>query len=280
MKVGFIKNDYNLCIGKGDTSSDSSAANGLIKHIRAFYGFMDEVREKHPMLIIENCGSGGMREDYGALSHFHLQSSSDQETYHNYPSILIGSLAGVLPEQLGIWAYPYPLLFSDINQPEVLTSDKYQDGMKNGEQTIFNLVNGLCGNLYLSGHLEVADKLNMDLIKEGICLYKKERAHIHNSYPFMPIGFNCINNKNSWAAVALANKENTRLLLAVWRLGSADEFKELPLYGWEGKCAVITQIYPEKGYEIETYYNRVKGVLTVHMPDTYTARYFQIEIKI
>ena len=161
-----------------------SATDGLVTHMRAFYSFIDEVRAGHNHLILENCGSGGMREDYGILSHFHLQSSSDQEIYHNYPSILGGGLAAVLPEQLGIWAYPYPLLFSDMKNPDALKTKAYQDMMKDGEQTIFNMINGMCGNMYLSGHLEAADELNMGLIKEGIAIYKVERKHIHNSYPF------------------------------------------------------------------------------------------------
>lgn len=277
MGVGFIKNDYNLCIGCGDDSGGGSAADGLLNHIRAFYSFIDELRSRHPQLILENCGSGAMREDYGILSHFHLQSSSDQEIYHNYPSILGGSLAGVLPEQLGIWAYPYPLLFMNMNHTEILTGAEYQESMRDGEQTIFNMVNGLCGNMYLSGHLEVADRANMELIKEGTALYKAERKHLHNGYPIWPIGFTSISEKNSWACVGIANEENTRILLAVWRLDSAEEYIELPIHKWKNRKADVRQLYPKRGYKVDTCYNAEKGVLAVHMPKPYTARYFELK---
>ncbi len=277
MGIGFIKNDYNLCIGNGDDSEGDSAADGLISHSRAFYSFIDEVRQKHPELIIENCGSGAMRSDYGILSHFHIQSSSDQEIYYNNPSILAGSLAGILPEQLGIWAYPYPLLYADRDHPEVLVKENYRSKMKDGEQTIFNMINGLCGNMYLSGHIEKADEYNTALIIEAVELYKKERKHIHNSYPVWPIGFTKMTDKNSWVCVGLVNEENTRVLLSVWRLGSGDEYIELPIPKWNGVNAKVKQLYPSEGHEVNTSYNPLKGSLTVYMPNTYTARHFEIK---
>lgn len=278
MGIGYIKNDYNSCIGNGKDIFGGSPANGLIEHSRAFYGFIDEVRNKHPQLIIENCGSGGMRQDYGVLSHFHIQSSSDQEIYHKYPSIIGGSLAAVLPEQLGIWAYPYPLLYTDMNRPDILNDYSYQNAMADGEQTIFNMVNGMCGVMYLSGFICNADENNLSLIKEGISLYKKERKHIQNSYPFWPVGFTRINNSNSWASVGLANSEGSRLLLAVWRLGSAEEYAVLPIHKCKDKAVNVRQLYPDKKYEVEFYFNRYKGNLTVHLPKTYQARLFEITV--
>ena len=102
MGVGYIKNDYNDTVGAGADGFGGSSADGTLQHSRAFYSFIDEVREKHPELVIENCASGAMRQDYGILRHFHLQSFTDQEIYTRCPSILGGSLATVLPEQLEI----------------------------------------------------------------------------------------------------------------------------------------------------------------------------------
>lgn len=276
MGVGFIKNDYNACIGRGDDTIGTSAADGLLTHMRCFYEFIDEVRERHQDLILENCGSGGMRGDYGVLSHFHLQSTSDQEIYYKYPSIIGGALAGILPEQAGIWAYPYPLLFNDKAQPEVLESEEYQSSMADGEQTIFNMVNGLCGNMYLSGHIEVADELNMRLIKEGVALYKKERRHIHNAYPIWPMGFTRINGINSWASVGLVSEDDSRILLAVWRLDSDTDCCQIPFLKWAGKKARVGQLYPEKGFDVDYRYEACSGVLTICLPKTYQARYFEV----
>lgn len=275
MGVGYLKNDYNSSAEAGDDVLGESAADGLIKCTDAFYNFIDEVRRKHPDLIIENCGSGAMRQDNGIMTHFHLQSFSDQEIYYKCPSIIAGGLAGVLPEQYAIWAYPYPLLFSDRLHPDILQSEAYIKSMADGEQTVFNMVNGLCGNLYLSGHIDYADSLNWKLVQEGVELYKSERGHIQNAFPVWPIGFTRINDRDAWACVGLMSFDGKRLLLAVWRLGG-EEYMDFPIRGWAGKNAVAKQLFPAVGFDVKYCYNINTGSLTVHMPDAYTARYFEL----
>lgn len=277
--IGFIKNDYNECIGLGEDTLSDSPAEGLLIHLNAFCSFIDEIRNKYPKLILENCGSGAMRQDYGMLSHFHMQSTSDQEFYHKYPSILGGALAGILPEQAGIWVYPYPLLYEKINHPEILYSPEYRAMMEDGEQTIFNMINGMCGNLYLSGHIDAADELNKELIKEAIDLYKKERKFIHNSYPIWPIGFTRINDEKTWAVVGLENEDKTRTLIAVWRLRSSEDIQEIPLHHLQGKCVDVKQIYPADGFESKCYYSEFKGCLVVQLAKNYQARLFEVMIK-
>lgn len=105
MGVRYIKNDFNAAI-RWTTLSDVIAKNH-----RAAMAFYDGLKSAFPDLYLENCGSGAMRSDYGTLKHFCLQSTSDQELYYLNPPIAQGTLANILPEQAGIWAYPYPNLF-------------------------------------------------------------------------------------------------------------------------------------------------------------------------
>ena len=277
MGICFIKNDYNDCIGNGDDTLGTSASDGLIKHMNAFYAFIDEVRERHPNLILENCGSGAMRQDYGILSHFHMQSTSDQECYYQYPSIITGALAGLLPEQAGIWAYPIPLALANKDTPEVLKSKTYHELMSDGEQTIFNMVNGMCGNLYLSGRIDFADDKNFSLIKEAIALYRSERGHIHSAYPIWPLGFTKLNDLESWASMGLVNEKKTRILLAVWRLDSAKDCYEFPLYQWAGEKASVKLLYPKQDKTTQYSYNQHKGTLTVFLPKMRCARFFEVK---
>ncbi|GGD82430.1 glycoside hydrolase family 36 protein [Paenibacillus nasutitermitis] len=277
MGVGYIKNDYNDTVGAGADGFGGSGAVGTLQHSRAFYSFIDEVREKHPSLVLENCASGAMRQDYGILRHFHLQSFTDQEIYTRCPSILGGSLATVLPEQLGIWAYPYPLLHPNHNAPEIVETASYRESMADGEQTIFNLVNGLCGQLYLSGRIDAADERNTALIAEAVGLAKLERSFVRNAYPVWPIGFSRIGDANGWASVGLASEEGERLLLAVWRLGSHDEVMELPLPGWANQAAVVKMLYPVGCGLVKSFYNERKGALSVRFPSRNQARLFEIK---
>lgn len=277
MGVGFIKNDYNGCIGYGDDTLGSSAADGLIGHMRAFYSFLDEVRMKHPELIIEGCASGGMRADYGILSRVHMVSTSDQEDYTKYPSVIGGMLAAVLPEQNGIWAYPYPLLVAHRDAPEMLDDASYRSGMEDGEQTIFNMINGLCGNLYLSGRVDKADAFNTSLIKEAIARYKAERAHIRNSYPVWPLGFKQVNDNTGWNSVGTASMDGSRILLAVWRLDSEEDVATLPIGGWANQAAEVRQLYPEAAAKIVDFrYDVAEGTLHVKLPLRNQARLFEL----
>ena len=270
--VGFIKNDYNECVGNGCDTHHGSHAHGLLEHSRAFYAFIDGLRDRHPDLIIENCGSGAMRQDYGVLSHFHIQSSSDQEWYDRYPSIVMGAAAGLLPEQMGVWSYPWPLLVSHREEPEILDTPAYHAQMADGEQTIFNMVTGMCGNLYLSGRIDKADVHNLALIREGLAVYKAERAHIHNAYPFQPCPQPRFMERDAWASHGLANAENTRVLLAVWRLQSTAAYQEFQIPGWAGRQVAVKQRYPAAIPRAEWHWRAADGVLTVHLPIQNQAR--------
>jgi len=276
MGVGYIKNDYNDCIGPGVDNLGVGAADGLLQHIRAVYSFVDEVRARHPHLVIENCGSGAMREDYGALSHFHLQSSSDQEIHTLYPAVLADSLAAVLPEQLGVWAFPWPLLFKQMQDPGVLTSDGYRQQMADGEQTIFNMVSGMCGNLYLSGRIDCADEANLTLIKEAIALYKRERPFIRHSHPVWPLGMPRFNDTTAWVSVGLANDDDSRILLAVWRLGSVEAERTLHLPCLAGRRVQVSQLYPARQPHAAAHFCAEDGSLTVALPQPNCARYFEL----
>ncbi|MDI4647003.1 glycoside hydrolase family 36 protein [Cohnella hashimotonis] len=277
MGVGFIKNDYNGCIGAGDDTLGDSAADGLIRHIRAVYSFLDEVRARHPGLIFEGCASGGMRADYGLLSHVHMVSSSDQEDYRKYPSVLGGMLAAVLPEQNGVWAYPYPLPASHRDKPELLDEETYRREMADGEQTVFNMINGFCGNLYLSGRIDKADGRNRALINEAVSLYKAERAHIRSSHPVWPLGFRSIADTAGWNGVGLASMDGDRIVLAVWRLDGGEETTALPIKGWTGQAAEVRQLYPAgTDMVVEHGYEAADGVLRVRLPERYQARLFEL----
>jgi len=276
MGVRYIKNDYNDYMPHAH-SRDGRSRDGVREAMNAFYAFIDEVRARHPELILENCGSGAMREDYAVLSHFHVQSTSDQEFYDRYPSILMGTEAAVLPEQAGIWSYPYPLMFLEQKHPERLLEPAYQEEMKDGEQTIFNLVNGMCGNMVLAGHLYAADDYNMALIQSGTARYKREREHIRRSVPVYPTGLARLGDRHDWLSFGLLDEERGRMLLAVWKLNSPEETFEIPLGKWYSVISEAKLIYPEQpaGTDYALYRHACK--LAVRMNGTNRARLFEIK---
>lgn len=278
MGVGFFKNDYNMCVGIGDDTF-SSAGDGLMKNCRAFYSFIKEIKKRHNHVLIENCGSGAMRQDYGILSLCDLQSISDQEEYEFMPSILLGQLFCVLPEQLGVWAYPIPLLFLEKQTPEILDSEDYIKKMADGEQTIFNMVSGLCGTLYLSGRIDKADTKNLKLISEATSVYKSQRDFIRQAYPYYPKGFINIENQQTTAVFGLLSEDSRRMVLYCWRLNDAEDYLPIDLLIYKNQEIKIKQIYPSaEEYQESFVWNPNSGKLTVHMKKQYTARMFEINL--
>lgn len=239
MGVRFIKNDHNNTEYVGGAMYGECPGEGIENNNRAFLAFIDGIRARHPDLVIENCGSGAMRSDHGTLKHFHIQSTSDQEDYVAYTSILAGSLALMPPEKAGIWCYPYPLQFDDRMNLEL--SEEQIKLYADGEQTIFNVVNGFMGAMYLSGKIHQADAYNFALLKEGVALYKAHCDFIRNAYPVFPKGMVRLSDRTD-NAVGLINEDGTELLLAVWNLsdGAREVVLDLQKYG----MTVCEMLYP------------------------------------
>ncbi len=168
--IGFFKLDYNIEIGEGTEVCSDSLGDGLLESDRAYIEWLKNIKKQYPNVIFENCGSGGMRMDYALLSTYHLQSTSDQESFVHTSVIAANSAIGVLPEQAGIWSYP----------PENATE----------KEVIFNMVNSMAGCLYLSGKLDMQNAQGMKLIKEAIEVYKVIRTDIKSFMPIYPIGLN------------------------------------------------------------------------------------------
>lgn len=269
MGFRFIKNDYNQSTGIGCTNSydGTSAAEGLIQNTDAFYEFINSLYDRLPGLVIENCGSGAMRDDNKMLRRAAVQSTSDQEIYLNNPSVMMGSMTLMPPEKAGVWAYPYPLLF-DVKE-ETLTSPEYKDSMKNGFETSFNMINAMFGAMYLSGRIDMCDEFNLSLIKVGVRLYKKLRAHIPNGRPVYPNGICRINEKGTASFGIL---DGNALLLAVWNINGKDTDTAVIDTSKYLDSARIASVYPQidgVGYSYEN------GVLTAKLSKN-SAMFFEL----
>lgn len=269
MGVRYIKNDFNAAI-RWTTLSDVIAKNH-----RAAMAFYDGLKAAFPDLYLENCGSGAMRSDYGTLKHFCLQSTSDQELYYLNPPIAQGTLANILPEQAGIWAYPYPNLF-DV-RADARAMEEEAARQKGGRQTIFNLVNGIAGNLYLSGRIDYADEENAALIAEGVRYFKSLRPFKARASAVYPVGFADISDLGEFTALGLIDDEKTKLVLFFWRFGGNGTNFRIPLKKWLGERAEIARAYPERDCGVGAMLNGKSLDVTAREP--YSAAIFEIALK-
>lgn len=267
--VRYIKNDYNQSGGIG-FDGEKSTGEELRQTSLAFDSFIDMIREKYSDLIIENCASGSMRTDDSIMKHFHLVSVSDQEYYYYNPSILSGMEACVQPEKCGSWAYPYPQFYDDRLKPAAECVNK--NGDYSASETIFNMINGMLGLMYLSGHIELADEENTKLIKESISVYKENRAFVASAYPIYPSGRIRI-DKNGFYSYGLINNDGSKILLAVWRINSSENVQVFDLSKYVGDNASVKVVYPQS---VDTEFSYSNKKLAVKLADVYSARLFEI----
>jgi len=270
--VRFVKNDYNQTSGIGYDGEDSYGEE-LRKCSEGFYALIDEVMEKYPDFMIENCASGGMRTDGAAMAHFNFTSTSDQEYYYNNPSIIAGTVAAIQPEKCGIWSYPYPLKFEDgKKKTEDVFGEKYINEFVSGEETAFNMINSMLGVMYLSGHIEYADAFNTELMKEAVSVYKENKEFVKTAYPIFPSGMIKLYEKGFFS---LGLCDDERILLAVWKIDADAEAKTIDLSEYVSDNAEVKLIYPT---ELKTEYNFVNKKLTVKLDEKYSARLFEIKL--
>jgi alpha-galactosidase len=248
--VGYIKMDYNINAGPGTEHEADSAGDGLLEHNRAYLAWLDTVFARYPELIIENCGSGGMRLDYALLSRHSIQSLTDQDDYRANAVIAAAGPTTMTPEQCGVWSYPQA------------AADR--------EAVIFNMVNTLLMRVHQSGHLAEMESAERDLVREAITLYKTIRQHIPQGQPFWPLGLPSL--KDEWVSLGLACPGVT--YLAVWRLQSRGETCVLPLAALRGQEVEVTCVYPANG-DCRWEWMTETGTLSVTLPQAYSARLFQ-----
>ncbi len=166
--VGYLKMDYNINIGPGTDSGGVSVGAGLLAHNRAFLEWVGGLLDRHKDLTIESCASGAMRKDYATLSRFQLQSTSDQQDFLLYPAISVAAPMSVAPEQSATWAYPQPGWDEDA--------------------ICFAVCNALLGRVHLSGHLDKMSAYELQLVTDGIAVYKRIRDDLARAMPFWPLG--------------------------------------------------------------------------------------------
>ncbi len=249
--VGFFKLDYNINPGAGTDHAAPSTGHGLLEHSRAVLSWLDGILDRHPGLILENCGSGGMRADFAMLSRLQLQSTSDQQDFRLYPPIAASAPMQLLPEQAASWAYPQP-------------------GM-DPEEIAFCLVTGLVGRIYLSGYLNRMASAELDLVREAVVAAKRLRAELPHAVPFWPLGLPAWTDP--WVALGL--RTGGSALVALWKRGEADGVA-LPVPGLAGRSTGVAVEFPGAAEGWDLSWDAATGTLHADTAMTTTARLIRL----
>jgi alpha-galactosidase len=65
----YLKWDNNLWVNCDRPGHDHGSTDGSFAHISALYQILDNLRQRYPNLLIENCSGGGNRMDFGMLRY-------------------------------------------------------------------------------------------------------------------------------------------------------------------------------------------------------------------
>jgi alpha-galactosidase len=253
--VGYLKLDYNINIGPGTENGSESPGAGLLGHHRAHLDWMASLLDRHPDLVLENCGSGGLRMDYAQLAVAQLQSTSDQQDLLRYPPIAAAAATAVIPEQAAVWAYPQP----DHTLDEIA----------------FTLTGALLGRVHLSGFLNLMSEEQAGLVRSAISVYKELRPELGGARPFWPLGLPAWDD--AWLAHGLRGQGAT--FLTVWRRApgdagtpdpSADTDRTLTIPHLRGAHVQPTVLYPTTA-DAAVKWDADAGQLTVSLPRENTA---------
>lgn len=222
--VTFLKLDYNINPGAGTDVDATTAADGLLGHLRALRAWLVGLKARHPGLTIENCSSGAMRADYALLEVTDLQSTSDQQDLRLYPPIAASAPMSILPEQCGNWAYPAAPM--------------------DDEELIFTLVTGLSGRLYLSGFLDRLSAAQQHLVAEAVRHFTGTRDELARALPFWPLGLPAWDAATVCLGLAMPHGD----LLFVWDRADDPRHIRIPL----DAPRAARQVFPaERHWEVD-----------------------------
>ena len=260
----YIKLDYNQDVGIGADNYGLNPLYGFENASEAYLVWVDEIRRLFPSVLFETCSSGGMRMDYGTLSHFSIVSTSDQTRYFNYPYIAGNVLAAVLPEQAAVWSYPVDSFGNESSQFSA-TKEWCEENVSE-EQVVVNMINSFLGRIHLASHLELLSERKLSLIKEGLSYYNSLTDAKKKALPYFPKGF----AEFGADEVVSGFQTEDKIYLAVWSLKGNNEITvpfDMPIKG--GKV-----VYP---LDLPTDYSIENGTLNIRFSKEASARFFEIE---
>lgn len=259
--IGYFKFDYNVSPSAGTDYQADSPGDGLLGHNRAYNRWLENLHKHHPDIILENCSSGGMREDFMQTRHFQIQSTSDQQDYRLYPAIAASSPMMTLPEQTANWAYPQVSMSS--------------------EEVAFNLNTSMLGRFFLSGFINKMSGDQRRLIAKAVDCYRQQvQPIISHSIPFWPMGLPGWEDR----VIALGLRYNDRILLTVWAREVSGPEQEIVLHmnDFADSLICVKPLFPvgETFTPWRTRWDCAQGELHLWIPgNIYTSKTFSISRK-
>ncbi len=158
---GYLKVDYNECIGAGVDGAESYG-EGLRQTICETQRYFRHIAQELPELVIENCSSGGHRLEPSMMQLVSQASFSDAHEALSIPLIAANLHRLIRPEQSQIWA----VLRADADEHRIW----------------FVLTAGFLGRLCLSGDIFSLAQARWQQALDAVGFYAQVRHIIRDGY--------------------------------------------------------------------------------------------------
>jgi alpha-galactosidase len=190
---GFLKFDCNFDSGVGSEQGAESLGGALLDYQAAFLSWLDALRQRYPLLMIEHCASGGQRLGRPYLDRANVASSSDEGDPLQVARIAAAATTIILPEQNGTWALP--------------------EAGEDPEATAFAMLCAIPYRMNIAGGSLGLNEDQRALVTEAVEVHKSIRGDIASAVPSWPLGLP--DYHDAWICAALATAE--AVYVAVWR---------------------------------------------------------------
>lgn len=201
-----LRIDYNHRIGEaGEADRGGYTENVLWRYYDALYRIFDNMRQRYPHLLLENCASGGGRMDLGMMSRFHWTQVSDRSSPAPAARIRNGATILLPPEQCESFMGTHSEGVSDID---------------------FLIRVGMFGHFIISGIFPTLNERNTttwDRWRHGIDLYKNFcRPLLSTSRMFHHTPIQRQTEPGEWIVWECADPGGDRAYAGIFRLLGAD----------------------------------------------------------
>lgn len=224
--VDHFKLDFNTHVREGGEREEGGRTeNTLWRHVEAIYDVFDRVRDEFPDVLLENCASGGARNDIGMLSRFHVCSMSDWSSPPRSLKALNNLTLALPPEQLRYYF------------------GHYNDGIHNSGDLTFQWHMALFANPLFIGLAPSLADLNPPLLalyRRYIDLYKRfmrpllPTCRVFHHTPALPLA-----STPPWCVLEYASPDGLRAYAGVFRLSSTGD----PVYSFHPRGLDLDRRY-------------------------------------
>src|SRR5215469_4625659 len=208
----------------------------LYQHVMSYYRWLDEIRTRHPELIIENCASGGLRFDTGILAHTHTNWLSDNVDPIASVALGYGCTVQFSPEVCNHWMVgDTDGGVVDTSKPEGWWSFMFRAPMN--------------GQFGFSSHiLDWPAALQQDA-RSNIALYKSVRDVIAGADVYHLTPQSKLTQPTGWVAIQYVNGGGKESVVTAYRLWDDASERIFRLRGLDAKRSyeIIRDGHPDGG---------------------------------